>query len=825
MSDLFLQYPQSGGGGSSTGSSTGVPYAVGVLDGAPANDQGGFIGSFSFYQQSATSTSPGLISSAAQVFSGVKTFLSSPLITTLKPGPTRSVGSSLSTGSISLTTEVSGILPAANIPPLSGLTGSVSLTAQVSGILPAGNLPPLSGITGSVSLTAQVSGLLPLANMNLSMGALDGAAASPNAATLGTNSLYLQSATNANPGIISSANQNFSGIKSFERIGLNNVSGSSTLWITTSSASLGDPSLTIRAIPSQTGDLLQIFDSSNAPQVIFDSGGNFKFFHNTLNTSRFDVRPSINTSAINSGSANNSAVRYTAFFSQNGVQATGVGGGIALGGPNNVGTNTTYGCVWVTKDNGVAGDVSASMHFATKNNSTGNFQRAIDIDAGGNTTFAGTIAITGSVASKVTIGMPNSNTPYTLTLPVSQGSTSWVLQNDGTGILSWASVVTNPMTTTGDIIVGSGTGVAARLGVGPAGSVLMSDTTASNSVSWQSPTVLGNRIVNSGLDYWQAAGSGAFVSGTSGPGLLYTTADQFWLSNATINSLTLQVDQILPQVLGSRFGARIVVASNVAGTVGFSANNTPWVAGQMLSSAASRDLFGQRASASIQLKATNYETAANLAFVTNTIEAVTGYTVVASATVTITSASFTNVTLNNFLVGTAHGITGVVGIKFSAQTVSSGALSSTVSPGSGLFFEQPVLNAGPVAVPFSRQYSDPIGELDACQYFFERIGNGPTGIPGEPLGVGTFISTTVANFYTPFKATKRTTSTVSYTVPATFQARTSVNNYGGSAVSLAFNGMQGLMTSLTIGTAQTANNSCYICASGNGYLFADARMG
>ncbi len=75
MSGVYLQYPQSGGGGSaSTGSQTGVAYVVGPLDGAAANNQGGTIGSFTFYQQSATASFPGLVSSQSQTWAGKKTF-------------------------------------------------------------------------------------------------------------------------------------------------------------------------------------------------------------------------------------------------------------------------------------------------------------------------------------------------------------------------------------------------------------------------------------------------------------------------------------------------------------------------------------------------------------------------------------------------------------------------------------------------------------------------------------------------------------------------------------------------------------------------------
>ena len=79
MATQYVIFPpvgssSSSGGGGVTGSSLGVPYVVGPLDGAAASVNGGTIGSNSLYFQTFTSTVPGLTSSAAQTFGGVKTF-------------------------------------------------------------------------------------------------------------------------------------------------------------------------------------------------------------------------------------------------------------------------------------------------------------------------------------------------------------------------------------------------------------------------------------------------------------------------------------------------------------------------------------------------------------------------------------------------------------------------------------------------------------------------------------------------------------------------------------------------------------------------------
>jgi len=212
MSGFYVKWPPqaSGSGGGGGGFTT-----VGSMDAQPASVNGASFDPTTIYMQSATGSNSGLVNISTQAFGGLKIFATAaPIMATLagaSPVFTTASGQ-LTSGSVSLTTQVVGNLP---IQPGGNTSGSISLTSQVSGILPAANLPPLSGITGSVSLTSQVSGLLPLANMNLTVGPLDGATGSPNAATLGSNSLYMQSASTANPGIVSSAAQTFAGVKTF----------------------------------------------------------------------------------------------------------------------------------------------------------------------------------------------------------------------------------------------------------------------------------------------------------------------------------------------------------------------------------------------------------------------------------------------------------------------------------------------------------------------------------------------------------------------------------------------------------------------------------
>lgn len=181
----------------------------------------------------------------------------------------------LTVGSIGLTNQVSGVLPAANSSGLNLLSGSISLTTQVSGNL------PISQTSGSVSLTNKVSGNLPLSQTSGSVsllnqvkdsfnsfsvgsvsinstpdvtsyflqlpvddgtpgqflttngmgstswttaassgvttvGTVGSGGVTANAARIGGSNIYLEFADGGNPGIVSNATQSFSGAKVFD---------------------------------------------------------------------------------------------------------------------------------------------------------------------------------------------------------------------------------------------------------------------------------------------------------------------------------------------------------------------------------------------------------------------------------------------------------------------------------------------------------------------------------------------------------------------------------------------------------------------------------
>lgn len=323
------------------------------------------------------------------------------------------------------------------------ISGSVSLTTQVSGILPAANLPPLSGITGSVSLTTQVSGLLPQSNIgslsaSYNVGAIDTATASANGAVIGTSSLYMQSASVTSPGLMNtSTTQSFTGIKNFVRLGINNTSGSAGLYAV--SSGLATNTVTIQGLSGQTSLGLNLIDSAGNPKVVYDfNAGALRLFVNANEAAEcnFDNRATVVTGAISSGSV----ARFNFVCSDQSALGAGKGGGIAFGASQTGSTTVTeFGYVWATKNNANSGDLDGTLHLASRNNASGKAQRGIDIDQLGNSVHFGQVQMAGALNGQLNLSAGSSVATYTVTLPSAQSSGSSYLRNDGLGNTTWSS--------------------------------------------------------------------------------------------------------------------------------------------------------------------------------------------------------------------------------------------------------------------------------------------------------------------------------------------------------------------------------------------------
>lgn len=312
----------------------------------------------------------------------------------------------------------------------------------------------------------------------LSIGNLDAQAANAKGLALVSNVLSTQSATASFPGMVNTVQQTFGGNKTFSSIGINDTSASAGLFIF--SPAIGTPSQIIKGIAGQTANLFELVNSAGLIQVQFTAGGNWQMYNTAAVTeARIDLRPSVEIANINVGAA----ARYSIFVGDpDNPEAGGQGGGIAFGGvQDNISTATEFGYIWTTKNNNTAGNIDASMHFATRNNASGNAQRVLDMDQNGNSFFWGNVSLQGSTSGAFTQAAPATVTSYTVTWPSAQGAANSVLQNNGSGILSWA--------TPGSGGIGTVTSVALALPAGVftvSGSPVTSSGTLTGSFNTQS---------------------------------------------------------------------------------------------------------------------------------------------------------------------------------------------------------------------------------------------------------------------------------------------------------------------------------------------------
>jgi hypothetical protein len=126
---------------------------------------------------------------------------------------------------------------------------------------------------------------------------------------------------------------------------------------------------------------------------------------------------------------------------------------------------------------------------------------------------SGTIALAGVTSGAVTIQPQNAAGTYNFNLPTTAGSNGQVLTSAGGGssAMTWTSPLTNPMTTTGDIIYSSdNSGTAARLAAGNANEVL---TMASGIPAWK--TKLAG-IVSKTTTYTATTSDDVILCDTSG---------------------------------------------------------------------------------------------------------------------------------------------------------------------------------------------------------------------------------------------------------------------------------------------------------------------
>ena len=505
----------------------GVPTQVGNLDGAAGSAKGAVLGSASLFMQSATAVFPGLVSSASQTFAGNKTFTGSILSGTDNTGTIGSAassrfsagyfGTSVSSGRYPFTGGSSGVsvlggsaevqfysggastysidsnvagLRIKNVgtgvgifqsldssfifansstgtPYFQGSTGSVSVVSSAVLVLASltGGLPlqlngNLNVVSSTISLESQVSGNLPLSQTSGSLSLENRVSGNlPLSQTQGSLSLItqvrdtlnLQTQTNGSISLISQVRDTLS-------LATQTNSSLSLTTQVTGNLPLSQTSGSISLI-SQVRDTLSLATQTNSSL--------------SLTTQVVGILPVANGGSTGS---NTGDVSLTAVGTSPANAGASLSGQVLTLQPANA---TNPGVVSSTSQ-----DFLGAKTFLTSINSP-------------------SIIYQNAGAHPVTVQTAASTSTYSLQWPPVQGTLNQTLLNNGNGSLSWSAVLTNPMTTSGDIIVGSGSGVTQRLAVGTEGQYLVANSSSSLGLSY--------RTIGSCISATYICSSGTFV--------------------------------------------------------------------------------------------------------------------------------------------------------------------------------------------------------------------------------------------------------------------------------------------------------------------------
>lgn len=366
-----------------------------------------------------------IISSGGAIVESVALTANAPLRTGANGLPT--------VGSTSLVTDVTGNLP------LSQTSGSISLTNQVSGVLPAAN----GGFFGSVSLTSRVVGILPIANGGTGAASFDSAGIWVN----GTNTFGIAS-----------------NLGNSDQFTLNFLTNNTIqMTISSSAAKVGigttNPFVGMHVASAGAGAIDHGFLQEN------NSNSNFG--------GAFISRRSRGTLALPTAAQNGD---FIGLFGGQGFGATTYGilpsGFLRFNASENF-TDTTKG-------------TNLDIFLSSNGSQTARLVARI-LNDNGFVLFDGN----GTGSSTFTQYCTQGTTNYAVRWPSVQGSgSSTNLTNDGAGNLSWTafSGIVNPMTTSGDIIIGSGGGVAARLALGSGSFTLVSNPALSPAMQYENIT-------------------------------------------------------------------------------------------------------------------------------------------------------------------------------------------------------------------------------------------------------------------------------------------------------------------------------------------------
>jgi hypothetical protein len=270
--------------------------------------------------------------------------------------------------------------------------------------------------------------------------------------------------------------------------------------------------------------------------------------------------------------------------------------------------------------------------------------------------------------------------------------------------------MTNPMTTTGDMVYSSSGSTPARLGIGSTGQVL---TVAGGIPSWASAAAGGsayvdgkNLVYNSNFDIWQR--------GTSFTATGYT-ADR-WYASVGGTATIAQESTIVPT--GSTYSIKCSTGAASSYAQLYQAFEAQDV----------NDWCGQTITFSAYVRAmASFSGTANITIYTNTTaDTMTGgtWTLRGTGTITPSSSQFDRVSVSYAVPAGTKGIK--VELNFTSAQAS----------GTGLYWSQTQLEIASSATSYSRANEKLTQELAACQRYYFRTSQGGTyGVHEKGFGI------------------------------------------------------------------------------------------
>lgn len=343
--------------------------------------------------------------------------------------------------------------------------------------------------------------------------------------------------------------------------------------------------------------------------------------------------------------------------------------------------------------------------FSITNRSTGN----VTVETNGNASLQVLEPNTQSIVT-VTNNSTSVGT-WDVNYTISGGGFSGVLPIANGGTDNGSLPVTN-----GGILYTNGTNVQ-NTGAGLPGQVLTT-LPVGYAPNWNAPVSNPNFLVNSGFDYLQAATSEDLAVSSGDSVYLF---DQWYVYN-NMGSGVISYGTTTSSFFGTVNAPFIEVSTAPTDPTG------TWYLIQPLSNAATMSLFGSGPGTSntisfgILVKAIGNINQIELSFVYATSE-IKPTNFLTPSSFSVNSSSFTLCTITESI-GSYITSDGIIGVAINVSGVSTGTLYDVDN---GFVVERGMLCAGD-SIPMSieapylwyRQYSDPVAELNSCQYFYEN---------------------------------------------------------------------------------------------------------